>query len=292
MADFAKSITDFYSKQNKPVPKVQGNYSLNSTRVDNRDIQTFIDLYKEKPAGSTQVGNGETSLFWLYGGMDGKVRSTGGGFAADLQIDGANIEVKAYNTDKVKIGRFQRQTEFLEFINTIFSVYNLVNDKQEIFSVFSFDYDSLTKAAEEFCLIRYTLNDILRALDAADKSTFTKIKIFNGILERTKKFDVFAKRMGIEEICYVPGKGRPGGELIAATLLKFVTEKTLLEKPGGTTGYMAILPENFTPSSKLNFIKVIERGSLNLNDYQAKDIHQHVSFSSGAMYINFKNLFG
>jgi hypothetical protein len=291
MADFAKKINQYFAKEKRDVPKVQGKYTLKSTEIDKRDLQTFIDLYKEKPDGSTQVGNAETSLFWLFGGMDGKVTSTGGGYAADLQVGNNNIEVKAYNTKSVKIGRFQRQTEFLELVNTIFSVYNLVNDKQEIFSVFSFNYESLVKAAEEFCLIRHSLNDIMSSLSSKDKTKFNKIKIFNGILKRAEKFDEFAKRMGLEEICYLPGQTRPGGERIAAALLKFITEKTLMEKPGGENGYMAILPENFTPTSKMNIVKVIHKGKINLTESQINNIHNYVTFASGAMYINFTDLF-
>jgi hypothetical protein len=291
MADFATKIKDVFDKEKLPVPEVQGKYSLTSTQVDKKDIDTFIKLFKEKPAGSTQVGNGETSLFWLFGGMVGKVKSTGGGFSADLQIDGSNVEVKAYNSASVKIGRFQRQTEFLELVNTIFSVYNLVNDKQEIFSVFSFNYDSLTKAAEEFCLIRQSLKDITSKLTSREKTKFENIKIFNGILKRAETFDSFAKKLGIEDICYIAGQKRPGGELIASTLLKYITQKTLEEKPGGTNGYMAILPEDFKETSKLNFIQVIKDKKLNLTADQIKNMHLHVTFSSGAMNINFQKLF-
>ena len=290
MADFARAVVNYFTSRNQSVPKVQGRYSIQSTRVDKRDVEAFMQLFYERP--STQVGNGEVALFWLFGGMEGNVKSTGSGFAADLQIGNANIEVKAYNSDNVKIGRFQRQTEFLQLVNTLFSVYNLVNDKNEVFSVFSFNYESLTRAAEEFCLIRQSLNEILNKLDTIERNTFMKIKIFKGILERAKSFDEFAKKLGINEICFIPGQGRPGGELIAATLLKFVTEATLLEKPGGSTGYMAIMPERFNETSQIEFIKVIENGRINLSESKILNIHEYVSFSSGAMFINFKKLFG
>lgn len=310
MADFKKVIEDFYTKKKEPVPKVRGSYKIlnqdqfsitvssNATKGSRSDKEIFEELYNVKPndAGS-QVGSGEVALFWLFGGMDDKVQSTGGSFKADLKIGYNNIEVKAYDKSVVKIGRFQRQTEFLELVNTIFSVYNLANDKNEIFSVFSFNFESLTKAAEEFCLIRYSLNEAIQELGQVDRQKFENIKIFNGILRRAKVFDDFAKKMGIEEICYLPNQKRPGGELIASTLLKFVTEKTLLEKPGGSAtenGFMAILPERqstFASNPEVSFIKVIDSGKINLKKEQTKNIPENVTFSSGAMHINFKKLF-
>lgn len=310
MADFKRVIDDYFKKKNEVVPQVKGSYKiLNQDQfnivVDNKfvrgapsDKDVFVELYNLKPndAGS-QVGSGEVALFWLFGGMNNNVESTGGSFKADLKIGNNNIEVKAYDKSVVKIGRFQRQTEFLELVNTIFSVYNLANEKNEIFSVFSFNFESLTKAAEEFCLIRYSLNEAIQELNTSDRQKFEKIKIFNGILRRAKVFDDFAKKMGIDEICYLPNQKRPGGELIASTLLKFVTEKTLLEKPGGGSsenGFMAILPERqstFISTPEINFIKVISSGKINLKSDQTKNIPENVTFSSGAMHINFKKLF-
>lgn len=310
MADFKGVIEEYFQKKKEPVPKVKGTYKiLNQNEfiivVDSKSVKgslsdkdIFSELYNLKPtdAGS-QVGAGEVSLFWLFGGMDNNVQSTGTSFKPDLKISNNNIEVKAYDKAVIKIGRFQRQAEFLELVNTIFSVYNLANDKNEIFSVFSFNFESLTKAAEEFCLIRYSLNEAMQELNHVDRQKFEKIKIFNGILKRAEAFDSFAKKMGIEEICYLPNQKRPGGELIAATLLKFITEKTLLEKPGGGSnenGFMAILPERqsgFNSSPQINFIKVIENGKLNLNQQQVNNIPKYVTFSSAAMHINFKKLF-
>lgn len=310
MADFKRVIDDYFKKKNESVPQVRGSYNIlnqdqftisvndRATRGAQSDKSVFLELYNLKPndAGS-QVGSGEVALFWLFGGMNDKVESTGGSFKPDLKISSNNIEVKAYDKPVVKIGRFQRQTEFLELVNTIFSVYNLANEKNEIFSVFSFNFESLTKAAEEFCLIRYSLNEAIQDLNTVDRQKFEKIKIFNGILRRAKMFDDFARKMGIDEICYLPNQKRPGGELIASTLLKFVTEKTLLEKPGGGSnenGFMAILPERqstFSTSPEINFIKVISNGKINLKKDQIKNIPENVTFSSGAMHINFKKLF-
>lgn len=310
MADFKRVITDYFKKKNQTVPQVRGSYSIlnqdqftisvsdKSTKGSPSDKLVFEELYTVKPADAgSQVGNGEVALFWLFNGMNGKVESTGGSFKADLKISNHNIEVKAYDKSVVKIGRFQRQTEFLELVNTIFSVYNLANEQNEIFSVFSFNFESLTKAAEEFCLIRYSLNAAIEDLGTSDKQKFQKIKIFNGILRRAEVFDNFARKMGIDEICYLPNQKRPGGELIASTLLKFVTEKTLLEKPGGSSsenGFMAILPERqstFSSTPDISFIKVINKGKINLKKDQIQNIPENVTFSSGAMHINFKKLF-
>lgn len=290
--DFEDTIKKHFGKN--PVPVVKGNYpfidskDVQSFSVSKDDIDTFISLYKVR--SDTNVGNGEVALFWLFG-KDNNVSSTAGGAAADLKINNSNVEVKAYDSPIVKIGRFQRQKEFLQLVNTIFSVYNLVNEKNIVFDILNFNYDRLVDAAEEFCIVRQSLNEIVLRLDSNEKNTFTNIKIFKGIFNKAEAFDNLAKKLDLEDICFLPGQKRPGGEMIATQLLKFITERTLIEKPGGRNGFMALLPSNFTRSSSLEFLKVINNGQLNLDQRKINLIPETVNFSSGAMFINFKKLF-
>lgn len=293
-ANFDKAIVDYFSERNQDVPKVKGRYTFNTTRItDKEDVSNFIKLFDVRP--DTNTGKGEVALYWLFGGMtDTNVKFTGSGFAADLQINGVNVEVKAYDSDNVKIGRFERQKEFLGLVNIIFSVYNLVTPNQKTFSLLGFKYNDLVEAADEFCLLRQAVFTLMRSttLSAEDKSKLADIKLFSGVEKKAAEFDTFASRYGLQNICFVgAGEKRVGGEMIAKALLKFITESTLVEKPGGRTGYMAILPERFNEGSQIKFIKVIENSGLSLTDDRVRDIHNHVTFRGGAMFINFEKLF-
>lgn len=292
--NFNDELIEFFGGKER-VPTVKGRYTVNTKLITNQDdAKIFKDLFDVRP--NTNTGKGELALYWLLGGMrDPDVKSTGSGFAADLQInDNVNIEVKAYDSKNVKIGRFERQKEFLDLVGIIFSVYNLVTPNQKTFSLMKFDYDDLVEAADEFCLLRQAIFTLLNSssFSSQDKDKLADIKLFQGVEKRALQFDSFASRYGLENICFIgAGEKRVGGEMIAKSLLRFITESTLMEKPGGRTGYMAILPTKFDTNSKMQFIKVIENGRIDLTEDKMRNIHKHVTFSGGAMHINFEALF-
>ncbi len=256
--------------------------------VESEDKEVFKSLFKESIDQHT--GNGEVSLFWLMGGTkkDSKVKATGDGNNPDLSFDGVSIEVKAYASidKKFTAGRFTGQTDFREMVSIIFAVSNLmatgnVKASQTYVDVLNFNYSDLEKAAENMCILR----SLLMKLQRSEEDTFKKLPFLNQFLTNIFKFDATAKRNGLGNICG-GGTSRPGGEMIAKELSKYLLNNLLSVKPG-EGGYFANVSEK-NGSFIIEYVKV---DLSKLDKLTTKTLAEGFSANQGQLQISLSKLF-
>lgn len=273
----------------KRIPQVMGNYTIKPGKlvIDYRDLATFQDLFA---AGTNKgVGNGEVSLFWLFnwGRRSGRAIETRGGNDPDLKIDNINVEVKAYDKHgKISLGRFQDQKVFREMLSIIFSVDNIMRDGG-FTDVANFKFTDLARSAETFCQIRHML---------LSEPSLGKFKFFEQLLKKAERFETLASNNGMNPVCYSGPKTRPGGNIIAMEMSKYILKELLGQKPGNK-GYMLNLVPDST-RTKLNVDKGIMLYKVDLDKMETdpavlgSETPQTFSFNGGAFSANFDKLFG
>lgn len=298
------------------VPKVQGTYQIKTNtdmfelKLDNTkkdpndpngttDFDNFKKLFTVKPV-TGGIGNGEVALFWLFGGMNNnKTKHLGGNNQPDLLLNNNNVEVKAYTSTMVKVGKFESQKDFTTMLTIIFSISNFVNKENQLLTTSSFDYDRVQKAADNFCITREALLSAKRKMTPEDQKIFESLDIFSGILKKAELFDDTAKKVGLTDIvCNPNDKERAGGENIAKELLKFGAQSVLKNKPGHTgenPGFFCIIESDqgtFATDTPITFYKIINnKGKINLNTRKLNKLHELVNITSSNLFINFSSLF-
>jgi len=126
------------------IPRSKNKYKFGGSstfdiQVKSDDLEMWKKLWGVKPpkvgeeigsAGSSGVGNGEMSLYWLYNYSDSGVDVTMGrkGDDPDLFFNGDGVEVKAYgkHTGLLGLGRFGADKENLRLLGMIFGLNALV----------------------------------------------------------------------------------------------------------------------------------------------------------------------
>lgn len=272
------------------IPKVQGKYKIKPGKLDIHplDMDTFQELFS---AGTNKgVGNGEVSLFWLFnwGGDSNRAKETRGGNDPDLLIDGHNVEVKAYgNHSKFSLGRFQAQFVFREMVAIIFSVDNIMREKG-FTDLANFKFKDLARSAESFCEIRSML---------MSEKGLQKYKIFEQLMKKIDRFESLAYNNGMKSACYQgQNQDRPGGNLIAMEMSKYILKQLLGDKPGDK-GYMLNAVPDAT-KKKLDTTKGIMLYKVDLDKMEdspeilGSESPQTFTFNGGAFSANFDKLFG
>jgi len=146
------------------------------------DEKIWAVLYPVKPlkadgtptAGS---GNGEVATYWAYQHniksidvIDG--RGGKGGENPDLIIGGVGVEVKAYDTKTITLGKFGTDTETISLLNKVFGTLSLFNEETIKANTGNFKPQDLLNGFKIISEI-YSNND-LKKLDIA-KPFFSKI---------------------------------------------------------------------------------------------------------------------
>lgn len=287
------------------VPDVEGKYEFKDTdkftlSLDKRDFNHFKKLFTVKPQGDT--GNGEVALFWLFGGMkqNSDTKHLGKRGEPDLLLFNDYVEVKAYDTKTIKVGKFDSQKDFTTMLTIIFSISNFVSKENELLTTSSFNFDKVKKAADTFCITREALLTARSSMTPKDQRIFDNLDIFSGIVKKAELFDDIATRVGLKNIvCNPKNKERAGGEKIAIEILKYGVSSVLKKKPGGgdqrRTGYFCVITSStgtFAENTKITFYKIINSdGTLNLNNTQFDKLPQCVNITSSNMFINFQDLY-
>lgn len=287
------------------VPDVRGLYTLGYKnkfvlRLHVDDYEPFKKLFTLKSQADT--GNGEVALFWLFGGMKQNSNSTkhlGGYGEPDLLLHSTLVEVKAYDTTFIKVGKFDSQKDFTTMLTIIFSISNFVSKDNELLTTSSFNFEKVKKAADNFCITREALLSAKSNMTPKDQKIFESLEIFSGILKKAEQFDEIALRVGLKNIvCNPKDRERVGGDQIAKEILKYGASLVLKKKPGGGNnrkGFFCVvssLTGSFDKDTPITFYKIInEDGTLNFNENQLDKISQYVNITSSNLFINFQDLF-
>jgi hypothetical protein len=121
----------------KTIPKCQTPLVVGkSFSLTGKDAKIWASLYSIKPLKSDGTptagsGNGEVATYWAYqhnikpiSTQDGR-----GGDNPDLIIGGIGVEVKAYDTSTITLGKFKSDGESVSLLNRVFGVLTLFGEE-------------------------------------------------------------------------------------------------------------------------------------------------------------------
>jgi len=262
------------------IPKVQGKYKLGTNvNVNGEDAKIFKALYSVAPpkkgksvetAGSKTTGNGEISMYWLFAHQEGhSAQGTQGQGKPDLQIDNVGVEVKAYDTPRITLGRFSSDSKNIESLNTLFGLDALVSsidktgDKEKKASSLTFKKSDIVHAFNT--LTDFSNNEELRDLS-------TKYQLIGNIYSR---IDALNTEMGL--------KSGATAEDYAATLIKRILLRKFGEKPG-FGGYIVNVSEN----GDLEY-RLIDKGSI--ESLKNEKVLENTYINQGSIIINPEEMF-
>jgi len=262
------------------IPQVKGKYTLGTNvNVNGEDAEIFKKLYSTAPpkkgksvetAGSKTTGYGEISMYWLFAHQPGhKAQGTQGQGKPDLEIDNKGVEVKAYDTSRITLGRFSSDSKNIDLLNTLFGLDALVSsiektgDKEKKASALTFKKSDIVRAFNT--LTDFSNNEELRDLS-------TKYALIGNIYS---KVDALNTTMGLES--------GATAEDYAATLIKRILLRKFGEKPG-FGGYIANVDEN----GKIEYLQISESNIKKLNN---EKILENTYINQGAIIINPEEMF-
>jgi hypothetical protein len=257
------------------IPQVQDKYDLGrDVNVGGEDAKIFRLLYAVSPpkkgkeidtAGSKGTGNGEISMYWLFNYQSGHTaQGTQGGGKPDLNIDGVGVEVKAYDSSRITLGRFASDKANIDLLNTLFGLDALVStiDKAEgrdkKASSLNFSRSDITRAFN-------TLSDFSGSKELRDLAP--KYPLISSIYS---KIDSLIEQLGLQS--------NFTAEEAAGALVKRILLKKLGEKPG-FGGYIVNVDEN----GKLKYISVSREKIERLDN---EKVLENTFINQGSIIIN------
>jgi hypothetical protein len=257
------------------IPQVQGRYELGKdTNINGEDAKIFRTLYPAAPpkkgkeidtAGSKGTGNGEISMYWLFNFQPGHTaEGTQGGGKPDLNIDGVGVEVKAYDSSRITLGRFASDKANIDLLNTLFGLDALVSTidktegKDKKASSLNFSRSDISRAFN-------TLQDFSGNTDLRELST--KYPLINSIYS---KVDNLIQQLGLQP--------NFTSNDAAGALLKRILLTKFKEKPG-FGGYIVNVSEN----GGLKYIQVTED---RINKTDNEKILENIFINQGSIIIN------
>jgi len=254
-----------------PVPKTEVELGQNFDLKDKDDLETWRKLFTVSPSskkgtGSKNTGYGEVAVAWLYAGQGYKVEDTTGSDNPDLKVKGVGLEIKAYDKDRVVLGKFAKDSESVRTLNTVFGLYALLTSissgkKQTPHNTNNFTVDALSKAVEKFYEI--DKNDKLREVDIdLIQSIFSKIDEIKASLK-------------------IEGEYKPE-DLVDKILRNLLTNK--LNKKPGIGGYIL----DCTAEGKGVFTQITKD---KIDSITPKNLKASVSVNSAQITVDFKKLF-
>lgn len=232
-----QTVEDIKPSKKYSVPKKSGNL-----KIDAADVKPFKDLFTKKP--NAGVGNGEVSLFWLFGKGSGHE----GGGKADLVLNGKNCEVKSYpKHDTMTLGKFKDDKDALELLSYLFSFINLfmefgtsktgstayktllsfkIDDVVDGLAYYDVLYDIFTSKKVQDKIVK------LKSVGAKTKQAQNKVK------GKQKEFQTFKKQLKTLKIdSNAKTSTLADRQKLAAKIVGFFLTNKLKVKPGAG-GYM------------------------------------------------------
>jgi hypothetical protein len=212
-----------------------------ATTLQGQDKENFQKLYSVAPgkkadqdgAASKGSGHGEVALYWLLKNSYDSVEDSRGGSKPDLTVDGVGVEVKAYDVDKMGLGRIGSDKATIAILDVIFGI-----------SALAHSLDDGEK--REGSSLNFKKNDVIAAFKTAKEfASNTAIRELNiPIIQQiiTKVEQAFAT-LGIG--------ADASSEQAAAKAIKVYLKNKLAKKPG-FGGYIA----NVNPSGQITYIQI------------------------------------
>lgn len=272
--------TDSYDERIKSVlgvteiPKCETPLSVgedDNFNLKGKDKEIWSLLYPVKPlktdnqtptAGS---GNGEIATYWAYQHNVKPIDTVDGrtGESPDLIIGGIGVEVKAYDTNTITLGKFARDTENNVLLNTAFGTLATFTDKDIKASTANFKPQDLLEAFKIISEI-YT-NKELRQLSVT--APFFK------------KMETLYNLLGLDS--------NSTAEKATVTLLRRILWTKLNKKPnlGNKIGYIL----NVDSSGKGNYYKITKQLIDDIPDENI--LNNGVYVTSAEIGMNFSKLF-
>lgn len=257
------------------IPQVQNSYELGTNvTLSGEDAEIFKKLYSVSPpkkgkdiesAGSKGTGNGEISVYWLFAHQPNHTaKGTQGGGKPDLDIDGVGVEVKAYDSSRITLGRFASDKDNIDLLNTLFGLNALVSSIEKIegkdkkASSLNFSRSDISRAFD--VLQDFSSNDGLRELSP-------KYPLIGSIYT---KIDDLLNKLKLEQ-SFTAAEA-------AGTLVKRILVRKFGEKPG-FGGYIVNVSENGT----LKYIQITEEKIINLD---SEKVLENTFINQGSIIIN------
>jgi len=270
---------------NGDIPPVKEDYKLgNNTNINGDDAKIFKALYPTAPpkkdqdidsAGSKGTGHGELALYWLFAYQQPSKPVSGnpGRGKSDLTIDdgegAVGVEVKAYDSKSMGLGRIGSDKENIDLLNTLFGLYSLVSsvdpstDKDKKASALNFSKEDIIQAFK--VLKDFNDNEKLKEL----------IPNYPLIANIYNRIDNLLQKLSLSSL--------EDEEEAAGALMKRILLKKSLEKIGNK-GYIV----NVNPDGKLEYSKVDQDL---IKDIDNKKILNNTSVNQGSLIVNPENLF-
>lgn len=262
------------------IPQVKGEYNLGKdVSIIKEDADIFKKLYSVSPpkkgkdidsAGSKGTGNGEIALYWLFAHQNGHTaKGTQGGGKPDLEIDGKGVEVKAYDSSRITLGRFGSDKDNIDLLNTLFGLDALVSNiektesKDKKASSLNFSKHDIIRAFNT--LVDFSKNEDLRELS-------TKYPLIGNIFS---KIDLLIQQL--------QGQKENNPEDYATSLVKRILIKKFSEKPG-FGGYIV----NVNESGNIRYIQITED---KISKIDNKKVLENTFMNQGSIIINPEEMF-
>ena len=278
------NITNILTESNSPydaliqsafktndIPKCKTPLSVGeSFNLKGDDEKIWAALYPIKPLKSDGTptagsGNGEIATYWAYqhniksiNVIDGR-----GGENPDLIISGIGVEVKAYDTKTITLGKFGTDKETISLLNKVFGTLSLFNEEAIQANTGNFKPQDLLSGFKIIFEI-YSNND-LRKLDIT-KPFFSKI-------------DTLYKALGL-------GSNPTPEEATVALLRKLLWTK-LIKKPNMNQEVGYILNVNL--SGKGDYTKITSDIISQIPDENL--LNNGIAVKSSEISMNFNQLF-
>lgn len=271
-------VTDSYDARIKAVLKVEDIPKCKTPvqvgkdfSLSGEDEKIWKQLYPIKPLKADGVtptagsGNGEIAAYWAYQHNERPIDTVDGrsGEDPDLIIGGIGVEVKAYDTKTITLGKFGADKETITLLNKVFGTLSLFTEETVQANTGNFNGQAILTGFKVISELHD--NDELRNLPIT-KPFFDKI-------------DVLYKSLGIE-------KSATAEEATVALLRRLLWTK-LSKKPNKNqdTGYIL----NVNDNGEGKYYKITKELIDNIEDKNIID--NGVIVKSSEIVMNFNKLF-
>ena len=271
-AEMSSVLTKMYG-DNIPTPSITPELGKNF-ELSGDDAKIFSDLFEKAPSKGSEdtqtkgSGNGEASVYWLFSQSGHSVTDERGKDNPDLRIDGTGVEVKAYDTTTITLGKFAKDKDSLKLLNVVFGFKALIS--------------ALGGDKKEANPANFTDKDLIQAFDLMFSfSENTKLKNmaeengFNIIIEFYNKIEAIKTILKLKS---------NDPKAAAAALLRQLAINKLVRKPG-IPGYIL----NVKKTGEGEFHKITKEAIGKASDPTILD---SIKINQAQIDMNFRKIFG
>jgi len=261
--------------ENGEIPQPSRVYTIGKPEnLTGEDEKIFSKLYPISPpksgkeldtAGSKGSGNGEIAMYWLLSRghtvEDGRGRDN-----PDLIVDGKGVEVKAYETTTITLGRYGSDQDNMAILGVIFGIANIVG---------TFKGDKRTASPATFNTAE--LEEAFKRMSDFSDSKLRELRKEYAIID-----NIFTNIDKVVEVLDLNKENLDPRHATAFTLKQLL--RTKLAKKPGMGGYIV----NVTQKGDIDYLQITEDLLKGLSDDQ---LIKGVSTNQGALNIIPNTLF-